>query len=772
MVNMIKKKQISDAFENKEDRLQTLTHFSFEGIIFYQNGIALFINEAVLKVTGYTREEIADNNIVERIIPDKNHRLLFMKSTTSSRAPFEIELLRKDGRLISVEIESQKVVYNKEVINVVSIRDISSRRKIEYEINKLTVAVDQSANIVIITKTNGEIEYVNHSFTKVTGYKPEEVIGQNPRVLKSGRQSAQFYRNLWQTLIEGKQWTGEFQNRKKNGEIYWEYATITPVRNKDDEIIRYIAIKEDITKQKNAEQSLRESEEQYRSMVSNIPGALYRCALDQNRTMYYITDAIETLSGYKAEEFLFNKVRPYVSIVHPDDLEMALQTIQSELLKTRQYTVEYRIITSDNTVKWVSDNGRPVYDENHKVKWLDGFIFDISERISVLEELTKAKQLAEEASKAKSEFLANISHEIRTPLNTVLGFTELMENMTLDETQLKYLNSIKSSGTNLMTLINDLLDLSKIEAGRVNLKYTSVKVKNVLDEIRNIFSYRAEKKGIEYNELIDRDFPEEIVFDETRLRQILINLVGNAIKFTNEGHVDLVICSRSRNKQNDRAVMKMEIMIVDTGIGIPEESFQSIFDSFRQQLQLDSRKYEGTGLGLSITKRLVEAMQGKILLESEVGKGTTFKLIFPRVEYVQQPAMQSKNKTGKKKYGKHLLNTMVSIRSSKSEAGIDDRKILGTMKHDKYKLLLDKLENTLYQQWKQFESKKPLKEIRSFAQEIIKLGKKNKVKYIKDYGEQLYLTIENFDIEEMQLKLEEFPKLLQKLKNISHETPK
>lgn len=772
MVSMIKKKQILDAFENKEDRLQTLTHFSFEGIIFYRNGTVLFLNEAVLKVTGYTREEIAEKNTVERIIPDKNHRVLFRKSTTASKAPFEIELLHRDGRLISVEIESQKVVYNKEVINVVSIRDISSRKKIEDEISKLTVAVDQSANIVIITKTDGEIEYVNHSFTKVTGYKPDEVIGQNPRVLKSGRQSVQFYHKLWQTLKEGKQWTGEFQNRKKNGEIYWEYATITPVRNKGGEIIRYIAIKEDITKQKNAEQSLRESEEQYRSMVSNIPGALYRCALDQNRTMYYITDAIETLSGYKAEGFLFNKARSYSSIVHLDDLEMVLQSIQSELSKTKQYTVEYRIITSDDTVKWVSDNGRPVYDENHQVKWLDGFIFDISERISVLEELTKAKQLAEEASRAKSEFLANISHEIRTPLNTVLGFTELMENMTLDETQLKYLNSIKSSGKNLMTLINDLLDLSRIEAGRVNLKYTSVKVKNVLDEIRNVFSYRAEKKGIEYNELIDRDFPEEIVFDETRLRQILINLVGNAIKFTNEGHVDLVICSRSRSMQNDKAVMKMEIMIVDTGIGIPEESFKSIFDSFRQQLQLDSRKYEGTGLGLSITKRLVEAMQGKIILESEVGKGTTFKVIFPHVEYVQQPEMQQKNKTGRKKYGKHLLNTMVNISSSKSEAGIDDRKVFSTMKHDKYKLVLDKLENALYQQWKQFESKKPLKEIKSFAQEIIKLGKKNKVKYIKEYGEQLYLTIENFDIEEMQLKLEEFPKFLQKLKNISHETPK
>lgn len=770
MANMIKNKQIADAFEDKEDRLKTLTHFSFEGIIFYQNGTALFINEAVLKVTGYTREEIAENNIVERIIPDKNHRVLFMKSTTTSRAPFEIEMLRKDGRPITVEIESQKVVYNKEVINVVSIRDISSRRRIEDEINKFTVAVDQSANIVIITKINGEIEYVNHSFTKVTGYKPDEVIGQNPRILKSGKQSTQFYQNLWQTLKKGKQWTGEFQNRKKNGEIYWEYATITPVRNKDGEIIRYIAIKEDITNQKKAEQSLRESEEQYRSMVSNIPGALYRCALDQNRTMYYITDAIETLSGYKAEGFLFNKAKSYANIIHQEDLEKVLQTIQSELSENKQYTVEYRIITSDNTVKWVSDNGRPVYDENHQVKWLDGFIFDISERISVLEELTKAKQFAEEASRAKSEFLANISHEIRTPLNTVLGFTELMENMTLDETQLKYLNSIKSSGKNLMTLINDLLDLSKIEAGRVNLKYTSVKVKNVLDEIRNVFSYRAEKKGIEYNELIDRDFPEEIVFDETRLRQILINLVGNAIKFTNEGHVDLVICSRSRDMQNGKAVMKMEIMIVDTGIGIPEESFKSIFDSFRQQLQLDSRKYEGTGLGLSITKRLVEAMNGKIILKSEVGKGTTFKVIFPCVEYVQQPVTQPKDKTVRKKYGKHLLSAMVNIGNNSSKAGIDDRKVFGAMKHDKYKLVLDKLENTLYPQWKQFESKKPLKEIKSFAQEIIKLGKKNKAKYIKEYGEQLYLTIENFDIEEMQLKLEEFPNLLFKLKNISYES--
>ncbi|MBN2480338.1 MAG: PAS domain S-box protein [Bacteroidales bacterium] len=764
-------KHIPEPFEEIEDKLQMLDNFSFEGIMFYRKGALIFVNEAVLRLTGLTREEITEGKRIEHTIPHKHERSLFQESITTQRDPFEIELERKDGSLIAVEMESHKVLCGKEVINIVSVRDISGRRSVEDEISKLTVAVDQSANIIIITRTDGEIEYVNRSFTKVTGYSPDEVIGKNPRILKSGIQTSSFYQDLWQTLKKGEQWTGEFQNRKKNGEIYWEYATITPVKNKNGDIVRYIAIKEDITKQKKAEQSLRESEEQYKSMVSNIPGVLYRCALDHSRTIFYITDAVETLSGYKANVFLFNAGRSYASIIHPEDLERVLSTIHSGLLKTKQYTVEYRILTADHKVKWVSDSGKPVYDQNQNVKWLDGFIFDISERINVLEELKKAKQLAEEANKAKSEFLANISHEIRTPLNTVLGFAELLENMTLDETQLKYLNSIKSSGENLMTLINDLLDLSKIEAGKVNLHYTSVKVRDMLDEIRNIFFLKANQKGIAYHEHIDADFPAEIIFDETRLRQILINLVGNAIKFTHEGHVDLLVKARTKRVQGNRALMKLEISIMDTGIGIPEDSYQVIFDSFRQQLKLDARKYEGTGLGLAITKRFVEAMNGKIFLESEVGKGTTFTIVFPGVEYIKEPLKQTVFEPGSKKSGK-IPRTVAAYNpgSPVHERKKDDQKPVSIMSHDEFISLLDKFENKMYRQWKQFESKKPLKEIKFFAQDVVRLGKKFKVKYVQEYGEQLYLTIENFDIEEMQLKLEEFPGLLDKLKKIPHET--
>ncbi|MBN1159038.1 MAG: PAS domain S-box protein [Bacteroidales bacterium] len=767
----MEEKYISKTFDKFGDNPQLPDRFSFEGILLYRNGVVQFVTDAILRLTGLTREEIADGKRIELAIPDMHQRLKFRKSTTDSQGSFEIELERKDGSLIAVEIESQQVHCAKEVIIVVTVRDISGRRSIEDEISKLTVAVDQSANIVIITRPEGEIEYVNRSFTKVTGYTPDEVVGKNPRILKSGIQTASFYQDLWQTLKKGEQWSGEFQNRKKDGEIYWEYATITPVKNRKGDIVSHIAIKEDITKQKRAEQSLRESEEQYRSMVSNIPGALYRCALDHNRTIYYMTDAIEMLSGYKASEFLFSAERSYASIIHPDDLERVLRAIQSGLLKSRQYTVEYRILTADHKVKWLSDNGKPVFDQNQNVKWLDGFIFDISERVTGLEELKKAKQLAEEANKAKSEFLANISHEIRTPLNTVLGFAELLENMTLDETQLKYLHSIKSSGENLMTLINDLLDLSKIEAGKVNLHYAPVKVRNLLDEIRNIFFLKAQQKSIGYHEHIDKDFPVEIIFDETRLRQILINLVGNAIKFTNEGQVDLLVRSRSKSILKNRAVMKLEISIKDTGIGIHEDSFKVIFDSFRQQLKLDSRKYEGTGLGLAITKRFVEAMNGKIILESEVGIGTTFTIVFPGVEYIKEPVGLAEHGPGTKKSGKGIS---VEVRSGSGsnvhERRKEDQRPVNIMSHDEYASLLDKFEKKIYRQWKHFESKKPLKEIKSFAQTVIRLGKKYKVKYVEEYGEQLYLTIENFDIEEMQMKLEEFPDLLDKLKKIPHES--
>ncbi len=756
------------ANEETEENLQKMLHLSFQAIAVINLGKVIDTNMAMEKLTGYSHDEIIQMNCLPSCFTRPIAKVLFARTWEKQPDMLETLLIRKDKSILTIQLESQIITYNDKPVHVIGLTDITNRKKIEDEIVKLSIALDQSANEIIITHKNGEIEYVNRAFSTVTGYLPSEVIGKNPRILKSGSHPPAFYKNLWKTLVKGQRWEGEFLNRKKNGELYWESATITPIRNKESVIIRYIAVKEDITLRKKAEQSLRESEEKFRSMVSNIPGVVYRCAYDADWTVLYITDAIENLTGYKASELEYSKSLSLAKMIHPDDLGRIMESVKSGLARYKQFNLEYRIITRYKTIKWVSHSGRPAYNEDKSIKWIDGFLLDITERIMALDELKKAKIAAEEANNAKSEFLANISHEIRTPLNSVLGFTELLEGLTNDSVQIKYLNSIKASGKNLMMLINDLLDLSKIESGKMTLHYTFFDIRRLLDEIRNVFSLRVTIKGIGYIEKLSNRFPAEIKFDEIRLRQILINLVGNAVKFTHQGEIKIYVRALSRNTSSEKPTLKLEIKVKDTGIGIPENSFRLIFESFRQHSQLDSRKYEGTGLGLAITKRLVEAMHGEISLESEIGKGSTFKVVFPAVEYsdqsnafktpiyndIRNPSETERNKNINQQSALHILDGAVDLHSI----------------HDNdHKILIRRFEHELSERWKLFEKKQPLREIQSFAQEIITLGRSFKLSFIIQYGEQLLSTIENFDVEEMRLKLDYFPDLLKQLKKIVHE---
>ncbi|MBN1142970.1 MAG: PAS domain S-box protein [Bacteroidales bacterium] len=756
--------------EESEERLRKLAHLSFQAIAILHQGKVVDVNEAMVKLTGYSIDELLTQNTLPSCFQKAYAEKLFRKNWDQPAGAFETSLCRKDKSIITVEIETQIINYKNEPNYVIGILDVSNRKRIEEEIVKLSIALDQSANEIIITRKNGNIEYVNKSFTTITGYLPSEVIGKNPRILKSGTHSAAFYKDLWKTLKKGQRWEGEFHNRKKSGELYWESATITPIKNKESEIVRYIAIKEDISLRKIAEQSLRESEEKFRSMVSNIPGVVYRCAYNTELTFLFVADAAETLTGYRVSELQNNLGRSLARLIHPDDLTRVKESIKKGVSDFQQYNLECRIITKHKTVKWVSNSGRPVYSEDGSIKWLDGFLMDITERIMALEELKKAKIAAEEANNAKSEFLANISHEIRTPLNSVLGFTELLEGLTTDSQQIKYLNSIRASGKNLMMLINDLLDLSKIEAGKMTLHYTFFDIRRLLDEIRNVFSLRVTIKGIGYIEKIDKKFPAEIKFDEVRLRQILINLVGNAVKFTHHGEIIIVIKCSNMVEKKENPTMQLEIQVKDTGIGIPENSFRLIFESFRQHSQLDSRKYEGTGLGLAITKRLVEAMKGNISLQSKVGKGSTFKVVFPHVEYsevstnaITSPFMPEFKTDRGNDAGAEDLN------ERSQNYATDDNLDVHIVRNSDFSHLVRSFENEFTDRWKLFEKKQPLKEIQSFAQEIIDQGKNFRIGFIQQYGEQLLSTIENFDIEQMRIKLDYFPDLLKQMKKLGHE---
>ncbi|WP_373497962.1 ATP-binding protein [Desulfococcus sp.] len=247
----------------------------------------------------------------------------------------------------------------------------------------------------------------------------------------------------------------------------------------------------------------------------------------------------------------------------------------------------------------------------------------------------KAKEAAETANRAKSEFLANMSHEIRTPMNAVLGFTDLLYSMINDDKQKSYLDAIKSSGKSLLTLINDILDLSKIEAKKMDLQYEPVNIATVFDEIKDIFSLKIKDKGIKFITEIGPEVPDNLLLDEVRLRQILFNLMGNAVKFTVSGHIRLFAKRRVRPENDEKLDILMAVE--DTGIGIPPESRETIFDAFKQQDGQSTKQYGGTGLGLTITKRLVEMMGGRITVTSEVGKGSTFEVIFHGVAFEARP---------------------------------------------------------------------------------------------------------------------------------------
>jgi CheY-like chemotaxis protein len=252
------------------------------------------------------------------------------------------------------------------------------------------------------------------------------------------------------------------------------------------------------------------------------------------------------------------------------------------------------------------------------------------------EELIRAKEAAESANRAKSAFLATMSHEIRTPMNAVLGFADLLHSLVTDPKQRGYLESIRSSGKNLLTLINDILDLSKIEAGRMEIQYEPVNLYSIINEIKHIFSLRIAEKGLDFRVEIAEDIPQSLLLDEVRLRQILFNLFGNAVKFTHEGYIGL--CAKKVYPHEDRSSLDLVMAIEDTGIGIAPESKEKIFEAFKQQDSQSNRQYGGTGLGLAITRRLVEMMRGEISVQSEVGKGSIFKIILHDVSVSATPA--------------------------------------------------------------------------------------------------------------------------------------
>lgn len=402
-------------------------------------------------------------------------------------------------------------------------------RSSEEQIKLFKQAVDSSSVIITITDVDGKIIYANPYFLETTGYSYEEIIGNNPRILKSGHQPREFYKNLWNTILSGKVWIGELLNKKKNGELYWVKAVISPILNSKGIITNFVAVKENIT---------------------------------QSRQM--------------------------------------------------------------------------------------------------MEDLLKAKEKAEESDKLKTAFLANMSHEIRTPMNGILGFAELLKEpgLTVEEQQ-KYIRIIERSGVRMLNIINNIVDISKIEAGLMEVKIQESDINEQIDYIYTFFKPEVEAKGMEllHKEALPKN-EAGILTDREKLFAILTNLVKNAIKYSEKGCIEFgYVTSGGSIEKPDT----LTFYVKDTGIGIRKDKIDIIFDRFRQVSEGSNRNYEGVGLGLSITKAYVEMLGGKIWVESEEGLGSCFYFTLPYKTTNQEVVKKRKQKTSTDKNLEKAANLKILI---------------------------------------------------------------------------------------------------------------
>jgi PAS domain S-box-containing protein len=374
----------------------------------------------------------------------------------------------------------------------------------------------------------------------------------------------------------------------------------------------------------HSEKALADQRAQLNSILDTITITVYTCLAIEPFSFTYVADNMEIEFGVTPRDFLDGQ-NTWTSRIHPDDAERILAEHDQPFENDRR-TCEYRWKAADGSWLWINDQMVLMRDHEGNPVEIIGTWMDITKRKRADETLAAAMKAAEAANRAKSEFLANMSHEIRTPMNAILGFTDILGRELYDERQRKYLSNIQASSRSLLSLINDILDLSKVEAGKIELEYRPVNPYILFREIKQIFSQAATDKGMDFILEIAPELPNVLVLDEIRLRQVLLNLVGNAVKFTDTGHIKLSVYLRYPLEDDD-SMLDMFIEVEDTGVGISGEELDKIFDAFESHSQ-----YDGTGLGLAITKRLVEMMGGEISVTSEASKGSTFRTILSDVK--------------------------------------------------------------------------------------------------------------------------------------------
>ncbi|CAK0771745.1 two-component system, sensor histidine kinase and response regulator [Gammaproteobacteria bacterium] len=612
------RRQGEENLQHLETRYRTYFEQSRDGIgmvdAFSQR--ILDANDAWCRMLGYTREELLQRTILElegNIPQETAERVGAIR--TQGWAEFEAPMIHKDGRVLNTLVTAKQVEIDGHPRLLGTVRDITEQKRAETALRetqeRLQLIFNSTTNGLLVANDGGRIVMTNPALETLLGYAPNELLGK-PVELLVPVEKRDWHVELRHAFFMTPSHhihnvTREVHAQHRDGHEIPIELSLNRFDNAEERLALAMVI--DITERIHAKMELERSRENWRNLAEAMPHMVWSCAPDGHPD--YVSHQWVDYTGDSDMGNWFNRL-------HPEDRERTLAAWTHSVRTGENYDLEYRIRRYDGVYRWFKVRGTPVRcPEGGILKW-HGCNIDI-------ENIKQSEWAAEQANRAKSEFLANMSHEIRTPMNAIIGLTQLVLETELTSKQQDYLQKVKNSAHALLGILNDILDYSKLEAGQLTLEAVDFRLDDIFHNLSALFSFQAEEKGVEIFFEIVPPLPTALNGDPLRLGQILNNLVGNAVKFTEHGEIHIK-AERARNNAGENQIY---FTVRDTGIGMTKEQLGRLFHSFSQGDPSTTRKYGGTGLGLTISKRLIEQMGGKITVGSVLGQGSAFCFTIP-----------------------------------------------------------------------------------------------------------------------------------------------
>ena len=622
------RKQIEVALRNSEEQFRNAFENASIGMaIVSLDGHWVKVNPALCQIVGYSSEELLALTFPDITHPDDLDLDLSyvdqLLAGTISTYQMEKRYFHKEGHMVWILLDGSLVQdeQGNPLHFIAQIQEITARKEAQKTLELQSVIMHNMAGGVCLIKASDlNIVYTNPKLDAMFGYTDGELAGQPVGVLNYVDTEVTPDASVLDivTQIEQKgEAKYEVYNKKKDGRLFWcrvhtsmfehpEYGTV------------YVSVLDDVTELKQAEQALQATTNRLNFLLNYSPVVIFSCKPDGDYEATFISENVKEVLGYESMAFLGDG-EFWVHNLHPDDVERVLNGLANPFVNDF-YFHEYRLRRSDGVYRWILGQLRLIRDRAGRPVEMLGYLIDINDRKQAELELQQAKEAAETANRAKSMFLSNMSHELRTPLNAILGFTQLMSYDPVLTPELQNdLAIVNRSGEHLLELINDILDLSKIESGQMTLYLSDFALKKMLNSIEEMLQFKAKSKGLKLIVERDPNLPQFVHTDEKKLYQVLVNLLGNAIKFTNQGSVTL----RVRAEQSDQTSCRLCFEVEDTGVGIAPTEVDSLFKAF-VQAEAGNKLNQGTGLGLAISQRFVQLMGSQIQVQSTLNRGSIF----------------------------------------------------------------------------------------------------------------------------------------------------